>query len=89
MSSIIKDFKKFLNWAKNTSIKSSDELATQKLRNLRSCCQAGSLAFSLLVLGIIMPVITVSKARKGRNDDIKNSQNNQVQITTETTGKAA
>ena len=82
-------FKKFLNWAKNTSLKSSDELATQKLKNIRSWCQAGNLAFSLLVLGIIMPAITLSKARRGRKEDIKNSQNNEIQLTTETIGKAA
>lgn len=80
-------FKKFHNWAKNTSIKSSDELATQKLKNLRSWCHAGNLAFSLLVLGVIMPIITVTKARKGRNEDIKNSQN--INNETQLTGMAA
>ena len=82
-------FKKFLNWAKNTSLKSSDELATKQLKNIRSWCQAGNIAFSLILLGLLVPMLTVSKAREGRNNDIKNAQNNNEESQTENIGKAA
>ena len=62
--------KKFWNWVKNTSLKSTDELATQKLKNIRSWCQFGSMGFSLMLLGLLVPMLTVNKARQGRNDDI-------------------
>ncbi|MBO7672634.1 hypothetical protein J6S88_04405 [bacterium] len=83
-------FKKFLNWAKNTSLKSSDELATKQLKNLRSWCQAGNIVFSLILLGLLVPMLTVSKARAGRNNDIQNAQNNNNEgIQTQNIGKAA
>lgn len=66
--------KKFWNWVKNTSLKSTDELATQKLKNVRQWCQVGNIGFSLLLLGLLVPMLTVSKARKGRNEELAKKQ---------------
>ncbi len=56
---------KFWNWAKHTSMKSTDELEAiadktlrSKARNMRALCQLGSLAFSLLSLGVFIPIYT-------------------------------
>ena len=46
---------KFWNWAKYTTIKSSDELKTVRAKNFRTLCQIGNIAFSLLALGLIIP----------------------------------
>ena len=63
--------KKFWNWVKNTSLKSSDELVTKEAKNLRTWCQIGNIGFSLALLGIIVPMLTVDSAQKGRKKDIE------------------
>lgn len=62
--------KKFWNWAKHTSIKSTDELATVKDKNLRTICQIGNLAFSLISLGIFIPLYTRTKTNKKRQEEL-------------------
>ena len=64
-------FKKFWNWAKHTNIKSSDELNAikdtalrTKSKNLRTICQIGNIAFSLLSLGIFIPLYTRTQTNK-------------------------
>ena len=57
-------FKKFWNWAKNTSLKSSDELATAGDKRLRTIYQIGNLAFSLVSLGIFIPLYTRTQTNK-------------------------
>ncbi len=61
---------KFWNWAKHTTIKSSDELATAKDKRLRTICQIGSIAFSLLSLGVFIPLYTRSKTNKKRAEEL-------------------
>lgn len=63
--------KKFWNWAKHTKMKSTDELSAisnealrTKAKNLRAVCQAGNLAFSLLSLGIFIPLYTRTQTNK-------------------------
>ena len=63
--------KKFWNWAKHTKMKSTDELSAisnealrSKAKNLRAICQAGNLAFSLLSLGIFIPLYTRTQTNK-------------------------
>lgn len=63
--------KKFWNWAKHTKMKSTDELSAisnealrTKAKNLRAICQAGNLAFSLLSLGIFIPLYTRTQTNK-------------------------
>lgn len=61
----------FWHWAKHTKMKSTDELsaivneATRiKARNLRAVCQLGNLAFSLLSLGVFIPIYTRSQSNR-------------------------
>lgn len=56
--------KKFWNWVKNTHLKSSEELVSKKAKNLRSVCQLSNIAVSLLLLGSLIPKLTISKANK-------------------------
>ena len=52
------------HWAKHTSLKSSDELATHNDKRLRTICQIGNIVFSLLALGVFIPLYTRSKTNK-------------------------
>jgi len=61
---------KFWNWAKHTSIKSSDELSTAKDKRLRTICQIGNIVFSLLSLGVFIPLYTRSKTNKKRAEEL-------------------
>lgn len=62
---------RFWNWAKHTKMKSTDELgaiANQAMRtkatNLRAVCQLGSFIFSLLSLGVFIPIYTRTQTNK-------------------------
>lgn len=64
-------FKRLWNWAKHTTIKSTDELNAikdealrTKNKRLRSICQLGNIAFSLISLGIFIPVYTRTQVNK-------------------------
>lgn len=82
-------FQKFWNWAKHTKMKSTDELSAIgnealkiKARNLRALCQVGSLAFSLISLGIFIPVYTRTQTNKKE----KTETNQTSAPTTQSTG---
>ena len=67
--------KKAWHWAKNTSMKSTDELSSiknVKLRKqtkiLRAWCQAGNLIFSLLSLGLFIPLYTRTQTNKKQKE---------------------
>lgn len=62
---------KFWNWAKHTKMKSTDELGAiadeamrTKAKNLRALCQIGNLAFSLISLGVFIPLYTRTQTNK-------------------------
>ena len=64
-------FKKIWHWAKHTTMKSTDELGAiadealrTKSKNLRAWCQAGNLLFSLLSLGLFIPLYTRTQTNK-------------------------
>jgi len=65
--------KKFWNWAKNTSLKSSDEIASAAGKKMRSVCQLGNIGFSLVALGFLIPMITRTKTDKQHEEDLKKS----------------
>lgn len=70
---------KFWNWAKHTSLKSTDELATAKDKRLRTICQIGNLAFSLISLGVFIPLYTRTQTHK------KEAQRNLANLNSSTT----
>lgn len=59
------------NWVKHTSLKSSDEVATPLAKKMRSVCQLSNLAFSLLLLGVIIPITTRKHTDKARAEELK------------------
>lgn len=68
-------FQKAWDWAKHTTMKSTDELnsiTNEALRiksnNLRGWCQAGNLLFSLLSLGIFIPLYTRTQTNKKQKE---------------------
>lgn len=78
--------KKFWNWAKHTKMKSTDELSAisnealrTKAKNLRAICQAGNLAFSLLSLGIFIPLYTRTQTNKKEKMQKEQAINTPVQ----------
>lgn len=64
---------KFWNWAKHTSLKSSDELAHADKR-LRTICQLGNMAFSLAALGIFIPYYTRTHTHKKHQEELAMEQ---------------
>ena len=55
---------KFWHWTKDTALKSTSELASGKANDLRSLCQFGNLAFSLVSLGLFIPLINRIQTNK-------------------------
>ena len=47
--------KQFGNWIKNTSLKTSAEVASTNVRNLRNICRVADIAFSVIMLGVLLP----------------------------------
>ncbi|MBQ3642211.1 hypothetical protein II906_09865 [bacterium] len=47
--------KQFGNWVANTSLKTSAEVATKEARNLRNICRVADIAFSIVMLGVLLP----------------------------------
>ena len=47
--------KQFGNWIKNTDLKTAAEVANVKTRNLRNVCRIADIAFSIVMLGILLP----------------------------------
>lgn len=79
-------FQKFWNWAKHTKMKSTDELQAisdvalrSKAKNLRALCQFGNLAFSLLSLGVFIPLYTRTQTNKKQQNAAENASIPQIQ----------
>lgn len=75
--------KRFWNWAKHTKMKSTDELCSLgnealrgKARNLRALCQLGSMAFSLLSLGVFIPIYT--RAQSNKKEKMRQEEQNRT-----------
>ena len=62
---------KLWHWAKHTSIKSSDELKNVKEKHLRTMCQLGNIVFSLLSLGVFIPLYTRAKTNKKHAQELE------------------
>jgi protease II len=63
-------FERFWNWAKHTKMKSTDELMHlsekqfEHAKRMRAMCQLGNLAFSLLSLGVFIPLYTRTQTNR-------------------------
>ena len=69
---------KMWHWAKHTTIKSSEELATTKAKNLRTICQCGNILFSLLSLGVFIPLYTRAKTNKKHAEELAKQKNDLI-----------
>ena len=47
--------KQFGNWIKNTDLKAASEVSSTKVRNLRNLCRVADIAFSVMMLGVLLP----------------------------------
>ena len=52
------------NWIKNTDLKAASEVANIKTRNLRNLCRVADIAFSVVMLGILLPKYNRSVTEK-------------------------
>ena len=52
------------NWIKNTELKSAAEVSSVKVRNLRNLCRVADIAFSVTMLGILLPKYNRSVTEK-------------------------
>jgi hypothetical protein len=65
-------FKKFAYWVKDTKLKSFDEAAliSPKTKGLRAICETGSLGFSMLLLGFLVPWYVRNQTTKNRRKEL-------------------
>ena len=56
--------KQFGNWIKNTELKTAQEVSGTKVRNLRNICRVADIAFSIVMLGILLPKYNRSVTEK-------------------------
>lgn len=70
-------FKKFWHWMRGTALKSSDEIygktaeATKYAKKMRSLCQIGNIAFSLIILGVLIPKMNRKRTEKEHEKELK------------------
>ena len=77
--------RKFWNWAKHTAIKSSDELVTVRDKNLRTVCQIGNIAFSLIALGVFIPLYNRAVTNKKHAEELAKLKAEKADANAETT----
>lgn len=85
---------KFWNWAKHTKMKSTDELLGSignealrlKARNMRGLCQLGNIGFSLLSLGVFIPIYTRTQSNK--KEKMRHDQNTTLTATSTPTSSS-
>lgn len=56
--------KQFGNWIKNTELKTAAEVSSTKVRNMRNICRVADIAFSIVMLGILLPKYNRSVTEK-------------------------
>ncbi len=54
----------FGNWVKNTELKTASEVANVNVRNLRNICRVADIAFSFIMLGVLLPKYNRSVTEK-------------------------
>ena len=63
--------KEFGHWAKHTALKSSDEIVGETAKKMRSLCQLGNIGFSLVALGLLIPLLNRKRTDKAREEELK------------------
>jgi len=63
--------KKIWHWMKYTKLKSSEEVVGEAAKKMRSACQFGNIAFSLIALGLVIPKLYRGKTNKEREKELK------------------
>ncbi len=77
-------FERFWNWAKHTKMKSTDELMHlsekqfEHAKRMRAMCQLGNLAFSLLSLGVFIPLYTRTQTNRKKQVEMASQGNIQT-----------
>ncbi len=65
----------FGNWIKNTDLKTASEVSGTKVRNLRNLCRVADIAFSIVMLGILLPKynrkVTEKKVAEAKRKEIE------------------
>lgn len=56
--------KLFGNWIKNTELKTAAEVSSTKVRNMRNLCRVADIAFSIMMLGVLLPKYNRSVTEK-------------------------
>jgi hypothetical protein len=56
--------KQFGNWIKNTELKTAAEVSSTKVRNMRNMCRVADIAFSIIMLGVLLPKYNRSVTEK-------------------------
>lgn len=64
-------FDKLAHWIKDVKLKSSDEVVGATAKRMRSVCQLGNLGFSLVALGLLIPMMNRKKTNKKREEELK------------------
>ncbi len=71
--------KQFGNWVKNTELKTASEVSSIKIRNLRNLCRVADIAFSIIMLGILLPkynrAVTNKKVEKEKQLKLEQDKN--------------
>lgn len=75
-------FKKFKIWASDTALKSFDEIKGKKATNLRGIAQGAGLLFSLVTLGIVLPIYNrkITEKKVQRQKEMEKKQQNMLNI---------
>ena len=72
--------KQFGNWIKNTDLKKASEVSNIKVRNLRNICRVADIAFSVVMLGILLPKynrkVTEKKVEEAKKREQLQNANN-------------
>ena len=79
-------FKQFGNWIKNTDLKSAAEVSNIKVRNLRNICRIADIAFSIVMLGILLPKYN-RKVTERKVEEAKKQEQLRKQAIMNTTSK--
>ena len=63
-TNIVYRAKQFGNWIKNTDLKTAAEVSSKKVRNMRNICRVADIAFSVVMLGVLLPKYNRSVTEK-------------------------